>query len=121
MNDTLQTIIIAVIGSGALSALIAGIFNLIANRKNRLAKIETQLESINAKLLQTEKDELRTQLLLMISDYPHETQEILTLAERYFTEPPEGLGGNWYATSIFNSWLEQNGIARPEWFRKEKK
>ena len=108
----LTTITVAVIGSGALSALIAGIFNLIANRKNRLAKIETQLESINAKLAEAEKDTLRTQLLLLISDYPGETQEILKLAEYYFKK----LHGNWYATSLFNSWLEKNNIARPEWF-----
>ena len=111
---------IAILGSGALSALIAGIFNLVLTRKGRLSKIEGQLTEINSKLLQTEKDELRTQLLLMISDYPHEKQEILTLAEHYFSKPPAGLGGNWYATSIFNGWLEQNHIARPEWFQKEK-
>ena len=110
-------IIIAVIGSGALSALIAGIFNLLISRKGRLSQIEGQLKEIDKKLIQTEKDELRTQLLLMISDYPHEKQEILRLAEHYFGD----LHGNWYATTIFNSWLEQNCIARPEWFRKEEK
>ena len=110
-------IIIAVIGSGALSALIAGIFNLLISRKGRLSQIEGQLKEIDKKLIQTEKDELRTQLLLMISDYPHEKQEILRLAEHYFGD----LHGNWYATTIFNSWLEQNSIARPEWFRKEEK
>lgn len=109
-------VIIAVVGSGALSALIAGIFNLAINRKGRLSLIEGQLKEINTKLLQTEKDELRTQLLLMISDYPQEKQEILRLAEHYFAD----LHGNWYATTIFNNWLAQNDIARPEWFQKEK-
>ena len=110
-------IIIAVVGSGALSALIAGIFNLIVNRKGQLSKIEGQLSAIEKKLVQTEKDELRTQLLLMISDYPQEQQEILRLAEHYFGE----LHGNWYATTIFNRWLEKHDIARPEWFERRRK
>ena len=114
-----EAIIIAVVGSGALSALIAGVFNLLVNRKGRLSLIEGQLQEIDRKLVQTEKDELRTQLLLMISDYPHETQEILTLAERYFSKPPEGLGGNWYASSIFSNWCTDNGVDLPKWFKGE--
>lgn len=115
MNETLQTIIIAVIGSGALSALIAGIFNLILNKKGRLSRIETRLDEIAEKLSITEKDELRTQLLLLLSDYPNEQQEIMKLAEHYFRD----LKGNWYATSLFNSWLIKHDIAKPEWFKAE--
>ena len=61
----------------------------------------------------TEKDELRTQLLLLLSDYPEERQEIMKLAEHYFKD----LKGNWYATTLFNNWLVERQIARPEWFR----
>lgn len=102
-----ETIIISIIGSGALSALIAGIFQLINNRRERLDKRFNVLE----------KDVLRTQLLLMLKDFPEETQEVLKLAQHYF----EDLDGNWYLTTIFNSWLEQNHIAKPEWFKEVKK
>ena len=112
-----EAIIIAVVGSGALSALIAGIFNIIVNRKGRLAAIEAKLEEISSKLVMTEKDELRTQLLLLLSDYPEEKQEIMKLAEHYFRD----LKGNWYATSLFNRWLTHNNIAQPEWFIGETK
>ena len=112
----MKEIIIAVVGSGALSALIAGLFNLLVNRKGRLSQIEGQLCEIDKKLIQTEKDELRTQLLLMISDYPDEKQEILRLAEHYFGD----LHGNWYATTIFNNWLATHDIARPEWFERRR-
>ena len=105
-------IAVAILGSGALSAAIAGIFALIQDRRGRLSKIETQLKGISEKLVITERDELRTQLLLLLSDYPGEKQEIMKLAEHYFKD----LGGNWYATSLFNSWLLKNKIAKPEWF-----
>lgn len=112
MHETLQTIVISVIGSGALAALISGIFSLVLNRKGRLAKIEGTLDMITEKLIMTEKNVLRTQLLLLLSDYPEERQEIMKLAEHYFKDQH----GNWYMTSLFNTWLIKNNIARPEWF-----
>lgn len=107
-----ETILAAVLGSGALSALIAGIFNIIANRKGRIGKIEGALSRIEQQLRTNEKDVIRTQLLLLISDYPDQTTEILTLAEHYFKD----LRGDWYMTSLFNRWLTAKGAARPEWF-----
>lgn len=96
---------VAIIGSGALSALISGIFGLIQNRKSKLRK---QLERL-------EKDSLRTQILVMMSDYPDQKQEMLTLAERYFNQ----LKGDWYLTSLFNDWLIKSGTTPPTWFNKE--
>jgi hypothetical protein len=106
------SIAIAIIGSGALSALVAGIFNLIVNRKGRLAAIEHTLAEINEKLEVAEKDQVRTQLLLMLANYMLETQEIMKIGEHYFKD----LHGDWYATSLFNKWLTENHIASPEWF-----
>lgn len=102
-----ETIIAAVIGSGALSALIAGIFQLINNRREKTDKRFQVLE----------KDVLRTQMLLMLKDFPEETSEIMKLARHYF----EDLDGNWYLTTMFNTWLTQNEIAKPEWFKEVKK
>lgn len=112
MSDIVTTIIVAVVGSGALSAAIAGIFNLILSRKGRLAKIESELGKINERLINAEKDILRTQLLLLMSDYPLENQEIMKLAEHYFKD----LKGNWYASTLFDRWLTQNHIPMPKWF-----
>lgn len=103
----MNTIILAIIGSGALSALIAGIFSLINNRREKLDK--------RFKLI--EKDVLRSQMLMMIKLFPDEQQEILKLAEHYFGD----LHGNWYLTTMFNKWLEEHDIARPEWFKEESK
>lgn len=99
----MKDIILAILGSGVLSALIAGIFNLINNRREKTDKRFKTLE----------KDGLRTQLMLMIKEFPEERTEILKLAEHYF----EDLDGNWVLTNIFNHWLENNDIAKPEWFK----
>ena len=109
----MNQILLAIIGSGALSTVISAIITAIANRKSRLTKIEQKLEKIEANQKTAETDSLRTQLLLMIADYPNEKTEILKIAERYFTS-----NGNWVATAIFNRWLEQHCEgAKPEWFK----
>lgn len=95
--DTVAAILVAVVGSGLVQYLISR----HDNKKN-----------VKGKLLTLEKDVLRTQLLLLILIRPQEKQEILTISEHYFSD----LKGDWYMTSIFNKWLLENTIAKPEWF-----
>ena len=115
----LEIIISSIVGTGLLTTVINIISNAIQNRKSRLKNVEEQLSKVEQQLSEiqdkqkiSEKDALRTQLLLMISDYPDETMDILKLAEYYFNN----LHGNWTATFVFNHWLEQRGIAKPSWF-----
>ena len=102
-----EAIIIAIVGSGALSALISGVFQLINNKREKLDKRFQILE----------KDVLRTQLMLMIADFPDEKTDILKLAQHYF----EDLDGNWVLSSVFSVWLKDNDIAIPDWFTEVKK
>lgn len=98
----IETIVIAIIGSGALSTILSAIITAISNKNG-----------IKSKVKKIEKDSVRTQLLLMMSDYPDEKQEILTIAEYYFST----LKANWYMTALFSKWLAQEGIPDPIWFR----
>lgn len=100
--DITVTIIATVLGSNALFAFIQYMITRHDSRKN-----------VKGRLDRLEKDGLRTQLLLLLLLRPEEHQEILTLAEHYFIT----LKGNWYMTSMFNKWLEQNEVAKPEWFK----
>ena len=100
------TIIIAIVGSTAISSLIQFFVNRHDAKKN-----------IKGKLLVLEKDVLRSQLLILILLKPTEQQEILTIGQHYF----EVLKGDWYMTSIFNKWLTETGVAKPEWFNSEKR
>ncbi len=101
MNDTTQTIFIAIVSSNALFAFLQYMIGRHDTKKN-----------IKGKLVLLEKDVLRTQLLLLILLKGEEKQEILTIAEHYFKD----LHGDWYMTSIFNKWLKEKDIAEPEWF-----
>lgn len=80
-----------------------------------LASIKTEIaslkEDIDKRLKKAEKDNLRTQLLVMIYFRPDQEQEILTVAERYFVK----LRANWYLTGIFKAWCNEHGL-EPEWF-----
>lgn len=67
----------------------------------------------SAQLKKQEKDQCRTQMLVMMGFRPHETTEIMKLAQHYFGD----LEGNWYMTSLFNSWMDEQNIGKPEWFR----
>lgn len=82
--------------------------------KSEIKDIKNDIQKVQEKQKISEKDELRTQLLMLIADYPHENSEIMKLSEHYFSD----LNGNWYLTSLFNKWLEENNIAKPEWFKE---
>lgn len=99
-------IILAVIGSTAVATLVQFFVTRSDNKKNLTKRLD-----------KLERDGLRTQLLLLILMRPEETKEILTLGEHYFKD----LEGNWYMTSIFNKWVEDAGVAEPEWFEGGKK
>lgn len=104
----METIILAVLGSTALSSLIQFLIKRYDDKKNANFNVKEKLATL-------EKDTLRTQMLLLILMKPEEKKEILTIGEHYF----KTLKGDWYMTSIFNKWLESSGTAEPEWFEAE--
>lgn len=96
-----ETIIVAVIGSGALSTVIQLIASAISARKGLKSKVK-----------KIEKDTVRLQLLFLIYNTPEEEHEILQVAEYYFRT----LKANWYMSSLFDKWLKKRGLERPIWF-----
>ena len=102
MTEIILAIVTAIVGSEALVRLII----FFVERKGGKRGLKNQL-------LKLEKDSCRTQMLVMLSDYPDEKNEIMTLAEHYFKD----LQGNWYMTTIFNNWLKKNNIVSPAWFK----
>ena len=106
MTELVVPIVIAVLGSEALVRLII----FLVERRDGKKGLKTQLQKL-------EKDSCRTQMLVMLSDYPNEKQEIMTLAEHYFKD----IKGNWYMTSIFNNWLKKHNVEKPTWFKGDDK
>jgi hypothetical protein len=105
-----DTIIVAVISAMTSGGVLAFLQFLITRNDDK--------QGIRKSLKKLEKDGLRTQLLLLILLKPDEQTEILTLGQRYFVKPPEGLGGNWYMTSIFKTWCDERKL-EPDWFKSE--
>lgn len=117
ISETAVTILVAVLSS---SGLIGGIFSVINTVLSRKAARSDKQKEIEAKLAELEKatqenkmDATRVQMLLLMSDYPDDKQEILKIAERYFKD----MGGNFYMDSLFSKWLIKNDLTKPSWFR----
>lgn len=101
----------ALLGAGLLS-FIQFLIQRNDDKNDRISAIETQLEAISFQLKVQERDQCRTQMLLLISDYPTENAELMKLAKHYFKD----LHGDWYMTNIFNRWLTAQQLGKPEWF-----
>ena len=107
---------------GIIGALCGnGLIQYLLTRKDQLKKdsIESKLQPIESKLdkllvetRKTEKDNLRTQLLVMMNMMPNNQEEIMTCAERYFKQ----LEGDWFYSSLFAKYLKENNIEPPIWF-----
>ena len=108
-----ENILLGILGGGNLILFIKFLIERHDRKKERAE--DKDEEGIRKRLLVLEKDGLRTQLLLLILLKPTEQSEILRIAEHYF----KNLKGNWYMTSIFNKWIEDFGVAEPDWFDKE--
>ena len=110
-----QAIILSVIGSGALFSFLTFLITRYDNKKKDEAKQNSEIAELNKRLLKTERDAIRTQLLLLLSDYSDNDSEILQVGEYYFKE----LKGDWYMSSLFHKHLIKRGIAKPSWFNEE--
>ena len=111
-----ETILIAVISALTSGGTLGFIQFLIKRKDEKEQRAEDKADDdVKKALKKLEKDEIRTQLLVMTTLKPDEKKEILTLARHYFVD----LKGNWYMTDIFDKWLIEKGDSRPEWFKRD--
>lgn len=110
-----EALAIAILGSGVISALVSSVTTLIVRAMDKKDSDQGRLEALEKKMNKAELDSVRLQMMVLMTDFPEDKQEILRVAEHYFKD----LHGNWFATSLFYKFLEENDIAEPEWFNKE--
>ena len=115
LKDAIIAIVVACIGSSALTNFIQFLISRKDSKNEEQEKIFKELKTIKEMCAIHEKDICRSQLLLLISNYPEDKIEIMKLAEHYFTD----LKANWYMSSIFNTWLQENHLTKPDWFNAE--
>lgn len=106
MENTIITVIIAVLSSGIIQFLIT------RHDQKKANPIERKIDKILEEQKKSEKDNLRTQLLVMMNLMADNKEEIMTCAERYFKE----LKGDWFYSSLFKKWLKDNEVEPPIWF-----
>lgn len=80
--------------------------------ENRLSKLESSYTTLQQAVNRVMGDTCRIQMLLMLTNYPKEVNQIMKIAEHYFRV----MGGDWYMTGLFNCWLEEQNVGHPEWF-----
>lgn len=102
-------IILAVIGSEALWGFLKFLITRKDRKEDKLVKIEEKLDRL-------ERDSCRTQILMLMSDYPSNIEEIMKISEHYFKD----LSGDWYLTSLFKKWLSAKHLGKPDWFDPKK-
>lgn len=105
-QETILAVFGAVLGSGLIQFLIT------RHDNNKANPIEQKIDKILEEQKKSEKDNLRTQLLVMMNLMSDNKEEIMTCAERYFKE----LKGDWFYSSLFKKWLKDNNVEPPIWF-----
>ena len=115
MEATIWAVVAACLGSTGLFTLVAQIIKNRQEKSDKKNTMKQEIEDIQKTVRRLEKDGCRTQLLLMMRDYPDERAEILQLGAHYFGD----LDGNWYLSSLFAAWIKKQGIEKPDWFDKE--
>jgi len=116
MNSTvIIAIISSVLGSGALFTFIQFLISRHDKKNSELVGISDRLDSIDKKMEKSERDSCRSQMLILMSDYPEEKAELMRLAEHYFKD----LNGDWYMTDLFCKHLIDHKMEKPPWFKGE--
>lgn len=108
-------ILLAAIGSAAFFSFIQFLISRHDKKAEKDDTLVKDMGEIQNAMLRMEKDICRTQMLVLMSDYPEEKAELMKIAEHYFGV----LHADWYMSSIFNKWLIKNKIEKPIWFDEE--
>lgn len=124
MSEPIIIAIITALSSASFVSLIQFFIERKDKKKNtnddlmkKLDEIQEKLEKNEKDQLKNEKDNVRLQLMIMYELYPQKTDKIKEVAHHYFCD----LKGNWYATELFDDYLEKNHIEKPLWFLNKDK
>ena len=87
-----------------IGAALLGVGGWIVTTVNK--DVNDKLDMIIEKVDTAEEDAVRSQLLILMSNYQGNESEILKVAQHYFQD----LDGDWYMTGLFSKWAESRGL-----------
>ena len=112
-------IIIGIVSLLTASSALNFVQFLITRSDNNKKEKHTTDSNQNNKILELEglikyvmQGNLRIQLLVLIKLCEERSEEIIKVAKKYFVD----FNGDWYMTSIFKSYLDDNKLVYPKWF-----
>lgn len=106
MNDTILTILIALLGSSGLFTVIQLLLNRYFNKKDKIGEVSQLLSALKKRIHLSELSDSRTQLLILINHYHDNHYAILKEAENYFCT----LKGDSWMIEILTKWAEEEDI-----------
>lgn len=112
MTETIRAVLPYVLGAGLLG-FVQFLITRGDGRRREKASAEKERASVQRAVERLEKDSLRTQMLVLMSDYPDAVEALMTVSQRYFEE----LHGDWYMTSVFRKHIAEHSIECPVWLK----
>ena len=103
--------ILAMLLGGGLISFVQFMITRNDAKVKKIDNVINQIDDIKKSQLKAEKDIVRSQLLVLMSDYPENQPEIMETMKHYHVD----LNGNWYLTPLFKKWCEKNDIDIPKW------
>lgn len=104
-------ILLTALASSGFFGLIQFLVTRHDQKKGKMKELTDSIESLKKKIDRQERDSCRTQLLLLMSDFPENTDEILKIGQHYFQD----LKANWYMSTLFAKWCKSKNIELPDW------
>ncbi len=108
-EDNAVAIILGVLSSN----LIFELARYLIGKFNANKSLDERFKALDKRFDKQEKDVVRLQLMVLMSDFPEKKDEIMEVAKHYFYD----LKGNWYMTSMYNEWLKKENIEQPSWLK----
>lgn len=109
-------IILAVLGSTGLFTFIQFLITHHDKKKGVLAEIRKDIKELKQFSKDERLDLLRIQLMTLTHIHPENIVEIMEVAEEYFMK----YSGDWYMSSLFKEYLENQGMDVPLWMKDMK-
>lgn len=106
MNDTVLTILVALLGSSGLFTVIQLLLNRYFNKKDKINEVSQLLFTLRERIHLSELSDSRTQLLILINHYHDNHYAILKEAENYFCT----LKGDSWMIEILTKWAEEENV-----------
>jgi len=104
-------ILLTALASSGFFGLIQFLVTRHDQKKGKVKQLTDLIEGLKKKIDRQERDSCRTQLLLLMSDFPENVDEILKIGQHYFQD----LKANWYMSTLFAKWCKKNNIELPDW------